>query len=395
MASGYDCRDHTNSTSASPNLIVKSVNDSHRVRGWKAANRQMYNVVQKAHSWPDYAYARNEFCSRNESNNFDSIQEKNLSAMVIPPPMVLHLRQLQTLAVSVQLFRKKFKHFKEALKSSPPTIPFDINVGSQIDPDFITCKRTWAWRRLSASDDDSDVHGIVGERELKVSTDTSQEQESVAFDTNPSGFLKVMRALYNCELAYCEHCREMVEELDVSLNQLGDVTSDCTADYIKSTMDYWRIEHETHWENINRIWEHYKRLVLPQQFEEYHDILGPGPNPMTQIEEVMLEFQNKPVDYDHILLAREYEKLVLAYRHADRRQRDYINLLTCLEGLAWEYGSETDCERNFQVQQTLNLVSCIYRSWRRVEDHKEDEAYALAVRLADVKTYIDNESPVP
>ncbi|KAJ8099774.1 hypothetical protein POJ06DRAFT_291019 [Lipomyces tetrasporus] len=298
--------------------------------------------------------------------------------MVISPPMVLHLRQLQTLAVSVQLFRKKFKHFKEALKSSPPTIPFDINVGSQIDPDFITCKRTWAWRRLSALDDDSDVHGIVGERELKVSTDTSQEQESVAFDTNPSGFLKVMRALYNCELAYCEHCREMVEELDVLLNQLGDVTSDCTADYIKSTMDYWRIDTR----------------LTGRTSTVFGNIIN-GPNAMTQIEEVMLEFQNKPADYDHILLAREYEKLVLAYRDADRRQRDYINLLTCLEGLAWEYDSETDCERNFQVQQTLNLVSCIYRSWRRVKDHKEDEAYALAVRLADVKTYIDNESPVP
>ncbi|KAK9488141.1 hypothetical protein V1527DRAFT_458302 [Lipomyces starkeyi] len=313
--------------------------------------------------------------------------------MVIPPATVVHLRQLQTLAVSVQLFRKKFKHFKEALNSSPPTRPFDLNVGCRIGPDFSRCKRTTAWRPMSALEDDTVADNVVGERERSSNTDSSRQAESVSFDTNPLGFLKVMRSLYNCELAYCEYCHKTVEDHELVLTQLGNVTGDCTADYFKTTIDYWKAEFENHWDNITRIWEHYKRLVLPRQFEEYRDILGPGPNPMTQIEQIMLEFQNQHVDYDQIILARAYEKFVLEYRLADRKQRDYIRLFTFFADL--EHGSGMRLEKDLQMQQTLNLMSCIYRNWRRIEDNMEEEAYALAVQLADVKTYIDEESPVP
>ncbi|KAK9377568.1 uncharacterized protein V1513DRAFT_436836 [Lipomyces chichibuensis] len=307
--------------------------------------------------------------------------------MVIPPATVVHLRQLQTLAISVQLFRKKFKLFKDALNSSPPTRAFDINVGCRIDPDFSTCKRTTAWSPMSALED------AVGERERNLNTDSSGQEESVSFDTNPLGFLKVMRSIYNCELAYCEYCQKTVEEHELVLTQLGNVTGDCTADYLKATIDYWKAEFEAHWDNITRIWDHYKRLVLPRQFEEYRDILGPGPNPMTQIEQIMLEFQNQHVDYDQIMLARAYEKFVLEYRLADRKQRDYIHLFTFFADL--EHGSGMRLEKDLQMRQTLNLMSCIYRNWRRIEDNMEEKAYALAVQLADVKTHVDEKSPVP
>ncbi|KAK9355213.1 hypothetical protein V1523DRAFT_394759 [Lipomyces doorenjongii] len=297
--------------------------------------------------------------------------------MVIPPATVVHLRQLQTLAVSVQLFRRKFKHFKEAL-SSPPTRPFYLNVGCRVGPDFSSCKRTTAWRQMLALEDDTAVDNVVGEREQNSSIDSSGHDESVSFNTNPMEFLK--------------HCDKTVEDNELVLTQLGSVTGECTADYFKTTIDYWNAEFETHWDNITRIWEHYRRLVLPLQFEKYRDILGPGQNLMTQIEQIMPEFQNQHVDYDQIILARACEKFVLVYRLADRKQRDYIHLFTFFADL--EHGSGMRLEKDLQMQQTLNLMSCIYRNWRRIEDNMEEEAYALAVQLADVKPYVDEESPV-
>ncbi|KAK9434338.1 hypothetical protein V1505DRAFT_351984 [Lipomyces doorenjongii] len=208
---------------------------------------------------------------------------------------------------------------------------------------------------MLALEDDTAVDNVVGEREQNSSIDSSGHDESVSFNTSPMEFLKVM-----------------------------SVTGECTADYFKTTIDYWNAEFETHWDNITRIWEHYKRLVLPLQFEKYRDILGPGQNLMTQIEQIMLEFQNQHVDYDQIILARAYEKFVLG--------RDYIHLFTFFADL--EHGSGMRLEKDLQMQQTLNLMSCIYRNWRRIEDNMEEEAYALAVQLADVKPYVDEESPV-
>ncbi|KAK9496011.1 hypothetical protein V1508DRAFT_394186 [Lipomyces doorenjongii] len=234
---------------------------------------------------------------------------------------------------------------------------------------------------MLALEDDTAVDNVVGEREQNSSIDSLGHDESVSFNTNPMEFLKAMRSLYNCELAYCEHCDKTVEDNELVLTQFGSVTGECTADYFKTTIDYWNAEFETHWDNITRIWEHYKRLVLPLQFEKYRDILGP--------EQIMLEFQNQHVDYDQIILARAYEKFVLEYRLADRKQRDYIHLFTFFADL--EHGSGMRLEKDLQMQQTLNLMSCIYRNWRRIEDNMEEEAYALAVQLADVKPYVDEE----